>query len=96
VSTGAVITGAAADTLTFNHLDVRGATTLLLGNGDNSVTIDDSAFVGKFTLTTGSGMVSLDFPWVLWNGHAQAIHDGQRLIDRVAAGRPVNHRLTAR
>jgi hypothetical protein len=55
-------TGAAADTLTFNKLEVSGATTLLLGNGDNSVTIDDSAFVGKFTLTTGSGndSVSLD------------------------------------
>jgi hypothetical protein len=52
----------AADTLTFNKLDARGATTLLLDNGDNSVTIDDSAFDGKFTLTTGSGndSVSLD------------------------------------
>jgi hypothetical protein len=57
-----VITGAAADTLTFKKLEVRGATTLLLGDGDNGVTIDDSAFVGRFTLTTGSGndSVSLD------------------------------------
>jgi hypothetical protein len=52
----------AADTLTFDKLEVGGATTWLLGDGDNSVTIDDSVFVGKFTLTTGSGndSVSLD------------------------------------
>jgi hypothetical protein len=50
-----ITTGAAADTLTFNKLEVDGITRLDQGNGNNTATIDDSVFVGKFTLTTGSG-----------------------------------------
>jgi hypothetical protein len=50
-----VTTGAAADTLTFNNLEVGGITKLAQGDGNNTVTIDDSVFVGSFTLTTGSG-----------------------------------------
>jgi hypothetical protein len=57
-----ITTGAAADTLTFNKLEVGGATKLSLGNGNSSVTIDDSVFTGAFTLTTGAGIdvVKLD------------------------------------
>ncbi|MBO0699491.1 MAG: hypothetical protein J2P46_13935 [Zavarzinella sp.] len=57
-----VTTGAAADTLVFNQLEVGGATRLSLGDGGNAVAIDDSLFAGAFTLTTGAGndQVSLD------------------------------------
>jgi|SRR5262245_11806200 len=54
-----VTTGGAADTLTFNKLQVNGATKLSLGNGNNTVNIDDSLFLGTFTLTTGSGTDSV-------------------------------------
>jgi len=47
--------GAAADGIDLNRLTVNGSTTLSLGNGDNSVTINDSLFAGNFTLTTGAG-----------------------------------------
>jgi len=47
--------GAAADALTLNRLVVNGATTLALGDGNNSVVIDDSLFAGAFNLTTGAG-----------------------------------------
>jgi hypothetical protein len=57
-----VTTSAAADTLYFNKLEVDGATRFVLGDGNNSVGIDDSLFAGAFTLTTGAGndQVSLD------------------------------------
>lgn len=57
-----ITTGAAADALRFNKLEVGGTTKWTLGGGNNTVTIDDSEFVGTFTLTTGAGTdsVSLD------------------------------------
>lgn len=57
-----ITTGAAADVLRFNKLEVGGTTKLTLGGGNNTVTIDNSEFVGPFTLTTGAGTdsVSLD------------------------------------
>src|SRR5262249_9667620 len=57
-----ITTGGAADGLTFNKLQVVGKTLLTLGNGTNSVSIDDSVFTGAFGLTTGSGTdtVNLD------------------------------------
>ena len=50
-----VTTAGAADTVTFNKLQVVGNTKLYLGDGDSTVTIDDSVFTGTFRLTTGSG-----------------------------------------
>jgi hypothetical protein len=49
-----ITTGNAADSLTFNKLEVSGATVLSLGNGSNALTIDDSTFDGTFTETTGA------------------------------------------
>ena len=50
-----VRSGAAADIIEFSRLTVNGTTTLSLGDGANSVTIDDSLFAGGFNLITGSG-----------------------------------------
>ena len=57
-----VNSGAAFDTLTLMRLEVGGTTTLSLGDGLNTVTIDDSLFAGIFRLTTGRGadFVNLD------------------------------------
>src|SRR5262245_3418667 len=61
-STRTVTSGGAADTLTFNKLEVDGITRLNLGDGANKVTIDDALFAGAFTLKTGAGgdVVNLD------------------------------------
>jgi len=57
-----VTSGAAADKITLNKLEVDGTTKLSLGDGANIVNIDDSRFVGAFNLTTGSDIdtVGLD------------------------------------
>jgi hypothetical protein len=47
--------GPVNDVLTLYQLVVRGATQLKLGNGDNSLTIDDSDFGGAFRLNTNAG-----------------------------------------
>ena len=54
--------GPAADELELMRLTVHGTTTLALGGGNNAVTVDDSLFIGAFTLTTGAGVdtVKLD------------------------------------
>lgn len=52
-------TSTAADKVTLNKLSVLGTTTLALGDGDNTITIDDSAFSGAFTSTTGKGADTL-------------------------------------
>jgi hypothetical protein len=51
-----VATGAGLDALVLNKLQVGGDTRLMLGDGDNTVTIDDSVFAGRFALTTGAGI----------------------------------------
>src|SRR5262249_47823499 len=48
-------TGAGDDTATFNMLEVGGISLLNLGNGGNTVTVDNSLFEGTWTLITGSG-----------------------------------------
>lgn len=54
--------GAGPDSLTARNLEVDGRTSLQLGDGINHVTIDDSMFVGAFSLTTGKDfdIVNLD------------------------------------
>jgi hypothetical protein len=47
--------GATAETLVLKNLQVGGNTSLKLGNGGNTVTINDSYFGGRFTLVSGSG-----------------------------------------
>ena len=44
-----------ADTLDFLNLQVSGNARFTLGNGGDTVTIDDSQFHGTFTLTPGTG-----------------------------------------
>lgn len=56
----AIQTGAGADTVIANMLTVRGATKLLLGDGANSTTIDDSQFFGALQLTGGIGVDTLN------------------------------------
>jgi hypothetical protein len=51
-----VTSGAGADNLTFFLVQVGGTTRLNLGNGDNTVQVDDSVFAGKITMTTGTGV----------------------------------------
>jgi large repetitive protein len=53
--TVSVTTGAGADVLALNRVQVGGATTLRMGGGDNFVRVDDSVFTGTFALTTGAG-----------------------------------------
>ena len=57
-----ITSGSGPDALIFNKLEVGGATKLLLGDGGNAATIDDSTFIGTFALTTGAGTdaVNLD------------------------------------
>jgi hypothetical protein len=50
-----VTTGSGADSLAVNKLQVYGISKWSLGDGANSVTIDDSLFGGTFTLLTGAG-----------------------------------------
>jgi hypothetical protein len=50
-----VVGGSAADSMSLNRLTVNGATRLSLGDGNNTVAIDDSLFAGAFNLTTGAG-----------------------------------------
>jgi hypothetical protein len=47
--------GGAAETLGFKNVQVCGDTLITLGNGGNTVTIDDSIFGGRFTLMSGVG-----------------------------------------
>jgi len=47
--------GGAAETLSFKNFEVGGITSIKLGNGGNTVTIDDSYFGGTFTLLSGAG-----------------------------------------
>ena len=47
--------GAAPDSVNLYRATVTGTTTLKLGDGANSVAIDDSLFAGPFRLTTGGG-----------------------------------------
>jgi hypothetical protein len=47
--------GGTAETLSFKNVHVGGNTSIKLGNGGNTVTIDDSYFGGRFTLVSGAG-----------------------------------------
>jgi hypothetical protein len=47
--------GGAAETLAFKNVQVGGDTSITLGNGGNTITIDDSIFGGRFTLVSGIG-----------------------------------------
>jgi hypothetical protein len=47
--------GGAAETLAFKNVQVGGDTSITLGNGGNTITIDDSIFGGRFTLVSGVG-----------------------------------------
>jgi hypothetical protein len=47
--------GGTAETLYFRNFQAGGDTSLLLGDGGNTVTIDDSYFGGRFTLLSGAG-----------------------------------------
>jgi hypothetical protein len=47
--------GGAAETLGFKNVQVGGDTSITLGNGGNTITIDDSNFGGRFTLVSGIG-----------------------------------------
>jgi hypothetical protein len=47
--------GGAAETLAFKNVEVGGDTSISLGNGGNTVMIDDSIFSGHFTLVSGVG-----------------------------------------
>jgi hypothetical protein len=47
--------GGTAETLAFRNFQVVGDTSLLLGDGGNTVTINDSYFGGRFTLVSGTG-----------------------------------------
>lgn len=47
--------GAGADVFFLEELKVRGTTTLALGDGDNSLTLDDSYFGGAVQMTSGNG-----------------------------------------
>jgi hypothetical protein len=44
-----------AETLAFKNVQVGGDTALTLGNGGNTITIDDSIFGGRFALVSGVG-----------------------------------------
>src|SRR5262245_43020070 len=47
--------GGAAETLAFKNFQVGGDLSITLGNGGNTITIDDSIFGGRFTLVSGVG-----------------------------------------
>jgi hypothetical protein len=47
--------GGSAETLGFKNFEVGGSTSITLGDGGNTVNIDDSYFGGKFTLVSGAG-----------------------------------------
>lgn len=47
--------GGAAETLAFNNVQVGGDTSITLGNGGNTISIDDSIFSGRFNLVSGIG-----------------------------------------
>jgi hypothetical protein len=52
--------GGTAETMSFFNLHVGGNTSFTLGNGGNTVTIDDSEFDGTFTLLSGAGADTVD------------------------------------
>jgi hypothetical protein len=47
--------GGTAETVSFKNFQAGGDTSLILGDGGNTVTIDDSYFGGRFTLHSGAG-----------------------------------------
>lgn len=47
--------GGTAETLGFKNVQVGGDTSIILGNGGNTITIDDSTFGGLFNLVSGIG-----------------------------------------
>jgi len=47
--------GGLAEMLAFKNFQVGGDTSITLGNGGNTITIDDSIFGGRFTLVSGVG-----------------------------------------
>jgi len=47
--------GGTAESLAFKNVQIGGDTSITLGNGGNTITIDDSIFGGRFTLVSGVG-----------------------------------------
>jgi large repetitive protein len=62
--------GAGSDILTFKRLEVGGAVKWALGDGNNTVTVDDSLFIGTVTLITGAGADTVNLDTAVGTGGA--------------------------